>query len=487
MQQISPYGKIPPHSVEIEKSVLGAMLVQNCWETVSEIITEECFYTEAHQEIFIAIKNLVSKNNHIDLVSVVEQLSRNETLEMVGGAFYVSKLTDGITSSVGVDNKCRIIKEKHILRELIRITGEIHNAAYEDSGDAFSILDEAENKILQISNKHLNNDYTNLQAGLVKVISRIEELRASDENITGVPTGFKNLDSITHGWQPTDLIILAARPSVGKTAFALNLAKNASLNDVKKVNVGFFSLEMSTGQLINRLLSCESDVWLDRLLTGKLEDSHMDQIHRKGVVNLGNAKMFIDDSAGLNIFQLKSKARRMVNKDKVGLIIIDYLQLMTGEKGVSSREQQISNISRELKVMAKNLKVPVIALSQLSREVEKRSSKVPQLSDLRESGAIEQDADMVMFLYRPDDEDVKKDADLKGTGTLGIKKHRNGSCEDLLFKVNNNIQRWTEVGLLESYKPNAEVEPSIPGGGNWKHVPKDFTQSKNNREDDAPF
>lgn len=395
------------------------------------------------------MKNIAAKNHGIDLITVIEELRKNNELETVGGAFGVTKLTNMVTGVSGLEVKCRIVLEKFISRELIRISAEVQRVAYED-GDAFELLDLAESMIFDVANKHLNNDYIDLQTALVAAIRRVEELRTKDERITGVPSGFSGLDRITHGWQETDLIILAARPSVGKTAFALNLAKNAALSPTKPTNVGFFSLEMSTGQLVNRLLSCESEVYLDAILTGRLRDDQMKNLYDKGVVGLGNAKIYIDDSASLNTFQLRSKARRMVNKNGVGLIIIDYLQLMTGEiKG--NREQEISKLSRDLKKLAKELKCPIIALSQLSRDIEKRANKVPQLSDLRESGAIEQDADLVAFLYRPEEED------LQNTGILGIKKHRNGSLDDISFMVDNSIQKWSEI--------KTEVS-------NWKPLPK---------------
>jgi replicative DNA helicase len=445
-------GMVSPHNSQIEDYILGAVMVEHKnFEIVSELLQTETFYSDINQKIFSAMKVLAAKNQVIDIMTVIEQCRKDLILDAVGGPYAITKLTNDFTGSVGIESKCRIILEKFISRELIRISAEIQSAAFDGSTDAFELLDLAENKIFQISNKHLNNDYTDLQTALSNAIRKVEELRTKEEHITGVPTGFPSLDRITHGWQSTDLIILAARPSVGKTAFALNLAKNAALNALKPVNVGFFSLEMSTGQLVNRLLACESEVYLDAILTGRLRNDQMTQIYDKGVVGLGKAKIFIDDSAALNSFQLRSKARRMVNKDKVGLIIIDYLQLMTGEtKG--NREQEISKLSRDLKKMAKELGCPVIALSQLSRDIEKRSNKTPQLSDLRESGAIEQDADLVAFLYRPEDED------LQDTGMLAIKKHRNGSLGDITFNVNNSIQKWSEL--------TTET-------GNWKPVPKD--------------
>lgn len=434
--------RVAPQAKEIEEAILGTVLLHGgAFEVVNEILKPECFYSTANQKIYDACKTLAAKNRAIDLLTVVEQLKKTNDIETVGGVYYVTKLTNSVIESGGIEDKCRIILEKFIQRELIKIATEVHAMAFDNKTDALELLGYAEKKIFEVTNLHLSNDYTNLQTGLVAAITKIEELRANDESITGIPTGYKKLDAITHGWQNTDLIILAARPSVGKTAFALNLARNAAVNPYKKTNVGFFSLEMSTSQLIYRILSCQSETPLDLILTGKLDDDRMKQLYNKGVMPLGKANIYIDDTAGLNIFQLRSKARRMVRKNGVGLIIIDYLQLMTGDRNKNgNREQEISQISRDLKMLAKELKVPVIALSQLSRKIEERSNKVPMLSDLRESGAIEQDADMVAFLYRPEEED------LKHTGLLSIKKHRNGTLDDVSFLVNNSIQKWIEIG-----------------------------------------
>jgi replicative DNA helicase len=305
----------------------------------------------------------------------------------------------------------------------------------------------------------------------------MEEMKNKGEDITGVPSGFTCLDKVIHGWQPTDFIVLAARPSVGKSAFALNLARNAAIDKHKPTSVGLFSLEMSLEQLVQRILSAQSGIWLERIKTGNMEEHHMRTLLKKGVMELEKAKVFIDDTAGLTIQQLRSKARRMVMKDHVGLILIDYLQLlkMGGSNKNGNREQEIASISRELKILAKELKIPIIALAQLSREIEKRASKVPVLSDIRESGSIEQDADIVGFLYRPSKEERSQDADLANKGMLSIAKHRNGALVDLAFEADDNIQRWEEVGVLGA-------EPS----GNLRRIPNDYTEPKTNN-DDEPF
>jgi replicative DNA helicase len=385
-------------------------------------------------------------------VAVVEQLKNTGKLDAAGGPFGVSQHTNAVKSTSNLEGKCLVVLQKFLLREIINVTGDLMNEAYETAADAFEILDKAETKIFKIATQHLGSTYTALPAAIASVMHRIEELKNQDQDITGVPTGYEVLDRITHGWQPTDLVIIAARPSVGKSSFALNLARNAALSKMKKTNVGFFSLEMSISQLVTRILSAESNIWLDKLRSGKLEDYQVKKLYKDGVLALEGAKIYIDDTAALSMFELRAKARRMVLKDGCGLIIIDYLQLLTAAVNKNSnREQEISSISRELKKLAKDLKVPIIALSQLSREIEKRAKgmKIPMLSDLRESGAIEQDADMVMFLYRPPADETTEDATLENTGVLTIKKHRNGALEEIAFEVDNLIQKWTEVGVLK--------------------------------------
>ncbi|HEY4876717.1 MAG TPA: replicative DNA helicase, partial [Puia sp.] len=400
------YGKLPPQAKDLEEAVLGAiMLEQSAFDIVAEILKPEHFYVESHQLIFKSMQSLTQKSQPIDILTVSEELKFSGNLEKVGGAYFVTRLTNAVVSAANIEAHSRIVLQKFIQRELIRISGEIIGDAYEDSTDVFDLLDDAESKLFEITNNHLRKNFDSIDTVLVKTIQRIEDLRNKNEDVTGVPTGYPSLDHVTYGWQPTDLIVLAARPSVGKTAFALNLARHAALHPTKATPVVFFSLEMSAGQLVQRILSAESEIWLEKIARGRLQEHEMKQLYAKGIQRLAQAPIFIDDTAALNIFELRAKCRRLKNKHNVGLIIIDYLQLMsgTGENRNTNREQEISRISRDLKGLAKELQVPIIALSQLSREVEKRKegSKMPQLSDLRESGAIEQDADMVMFLYRP--------------------------------------------------------------------------------------
>ncbi len=445
------FGKVQPQAVELEEAILGAiMLEKGAFDVVADILNEKMFYVDAHQRIYAAMKELANKSKPIDLLTVVEELKFNSNLEQVGGAFAVSKLTNSVVSAANVETHARIVLQKFLQRELIRISGETIRDAYEDTIDIFDMLDEAEARLFEITKNHLRRNFDKISSVLVKTMNRINDMRARDEDMTGVPSGFPKLDRITYGWQNTDLIILAARPSVGKTAFALNLARNAALHPTKPTPVGFFSLEMSSGQLVQRILSAESEIHMEKISRGKLEGHEMQQLVTKGADRLNTAPIFIDDTGALNIFELRGKCRRLKNKHNVGLIIIDYLQLMsgTGDRN-SNREQDISKISRDLKSLAKELEVPIIALSQLSREVEKRkdSGKIPQLSDLRESGAIEQDADMVMFLYRPEYHEIANDEhgnSTKGDVYIRISKHRNGALDTVKLKAQLEIQKFVE-------------------------------------------
>lgn len=493
------YGKVPPQAKELEEAVLGAiMLEKGAFDTVVEILKPECFYVDSHQRIFNAMKSLANKSQPIDILTVVEELRSREELDLVGGPYYVTKLTNAVVSSANIDAHSRIVLQKFIQRELIRISGEIISDAYEDSTDVFDLLDQAESKIYEVTSTHLRNNYETIDSVLVKTIQRIEDLRHKNEDITGVPSGFPSLDRVTYGWQNTDLIILAARPAVGKTAFALNLARNAALHPTKSTPVALFSLEMSAGQLVQRILSAESEIWLEKISRGKMEEHEMKQLYARGIQRLAQAPIFIDDTPALNIFELRAKCRRLKNANNIGLIIIDYLQLMsgTGENRNSNREQEISNISRSLKGLAKELQVPIIALSQLSREVEKRKdgNKMPQLSDLRESGAIEQDADMVMFLYRPEYYDITQDEmgdNNRGETHVRIAKHRNGSLETIKLRALLHIQKFIEdtggndfgPGLPSNFKPVSGVDS---GGGARMFIQ---TGSKMNDlpDDEDPF
>lgn len=494
------YGKVPPQAKDLEEAVLGAiMLEKNAFDAVIEILKPECFYVEAHQRIFSAMQSLANKSQPIDILTVAEELRTREELEMVGGPYYVTKLTNTVVSSANIEAHARIILQKFIQRELIRISGEIIGDAYEDSTDVFDLLDDAENKLFQITNNHLRKDYNSIDTVLVNTIKRIEDLRQRNEEVTGVPSGFSGLDRVTYGWQNTDLIILAARPAVGKTAFALNLARNAAMHPTKPTPVAVFSLEMSAGQLVQRILSAESEIWLEKIARGKMEEHEMKQLYARGIQRLSQAPLFIDDTPALNIFELRAKCRRLKNQHNIGMVIIDYLQLMsgTGDGRNSNREQEISNISRNLKGLAKELNIPIIALSQLSRAVEQRGAKdgsrVPQLSDLRESGAIEQDADMVMFLYRPEYYDLTQNAEgenIKGLTEVKIAKHRNGSLETVKLKALLHIQKfanWDEDPYSGLGLPSGGWRPVEDGGGGEKLYIQTGSRMNEISDDEDPF
>jgi replicative DNA helicase len=466
------FGKIPPQSKELEEAVLGAvMLEKSAFDVVVEILKPECFYLETHQRIFKAMQSLAVKSMPIDLLTVVEELRFREDLEFVGGPYFLTKLTNSVVSSANIESHARILVQKFIQRELIRISGEIIGEAYEDSVDVFDMLDSAESKLFEITNNHLRKNFDSIEDVIVTTIKRIDEMRNRQDDITGVPTGFPSLDKLTYGWQNSDLIILAARPSVGKTAFALNLARSAALHPTKPTAVGFFSLEMSSAQLVQRILSAESEIHLEKISRGKLEEHEMKQLYKKGIEKLSKAPIYIDDSAALNIFELRAKCRRLKNKFNVGIIIIDYLQLMSGSADRNSnREQEISKISRDLKSLAKELQIPIIALSQLSREVEKRKegNKMPQLSDLRESGAIEQDADLVMFLYRPEYYEITANENgesNKGETHVKIAKHRNGSLDVIKLTAQLHIQKFIEDESAQDFGGFG-----MPSEGKWRAI-----------------
>ncbi len=297
------FGKVPPQAKDLEEAVLGAIMIEkNAFDVVVEILKPECFYLEAHQRIFRAMQGLQQKNSPIDLLTVVEELKFREEIDLIGGPYYVTKLTNAVVSSANIETHARIVLQKFIQRELIRISGEIIGDAYEDSTDVFDLLDDAETKLFEITNNHLRKDYASIDTVLVKTIQRIEDLRTRQDEITGVPTGFQVLDHLTYGWQPSDLIVLAARPSVGKTAFALNLARNAALHPTKPTAVGFFSLEMSAGQLVQRILSAESEIWLEKIARGRLEEHEMKQLYKKGIEKLASAPIHIDDTAASKYF-----------------------------------------------------------------------------------------------------------------------------------------------------------------------------------------
>lgn len=463
------YGKVPPQAPELEEAVIGAiMLEKDKLAEVLEIIqSPDCFYVDANQKIYGAIRRLFDKGLPVDLLTVTEELRRSNELDIVGGAYHLSRLTMSVISSAHVEAHARIVMEKFIQRELIRISGQVINEAYEDSTDVFDLLDKAESNLYEITDKHLRKNFKSLTEVLKKTVEEIEEAKNKKEDVTGVPTGFTMLDRLTSGWQKNALIIVAARPAVGKTAFCLNLAMNAAMNSNKPFPVAFFSLEMGAGELVKRMLAATTEVSMDAITKGRMQEHEFVQMTQR-MNKLAAAPLFLDDQAALNIFELRAKARRLKQRHDIQMIIIDYLQLMQADvnKG-GNREQEISKISRDLKSLAKELEIPIIALSQLNRSVESRKeSKVPQLSDLRESGAIEQDADMVMFLYRPEYHGINNDEmgqAIEGETHIHIAKNRAGSTDTVKVRFIKEYQKFVDLEDSAGFFDGG-LSPS--GGGN---------------------
>ncbi|TAH27325.1 MAG: replicative DNA helicase [Cytophagales bacterium] len=443
--------KLPPQAIDLEEAVLGAlMLEKDALTMVIDILKPDSFYKEAHKAIFKAVVELFDKSEPVDILTVSNHLRTKGELELAGGAYYVTSLTARINSAANIEYHARIVAEQAIKRDLISIATEIHKDAYEDTTDVFDLLDKTEQSLYQVSESNIRKNYEDMRSLMGQALKELQSKKDHDNSLTGVPTGFTDLDRITSGWQKNDLIILAARPGMGKTAFVVSAMRNAAV-DFKKP-IAIFSLEMSSIQLVNRLLSAEAELDSEKIKKGNLEEYEWAQLHHK-ISKLTNAPIFIDDTPALSIRELRTKCRRLKAKNDIQMVIIDYLQLMSGEgnsKGVTgNREQEIASISRALKNLAKELQIPVIALSQLSRSVETRGGdKRPQLSDLRESGAIEQDADMVIFLYRP--EYYKIDVDesgnsVKGIGEVIIAKHRNGSLDTVQLKFIGKYTKFSDL------------------------------------------
>jgi replicative DNA helicase len=484
------HGKLPPQAIELEEAVLGAlMLEKNALNAVIDILKPESFYKEAHQKIFAAIINLFQKTQPVDILTVTNELKKTGELDIVGGPYFITQLTNRIASAANVEYHARIVSQKHIQRELIRISADTIKDAYEDSTDVFDLLDKAESNLFAVAESNIRKNYDSMSSLIGQAIKQIEIARTQKDGISGVQSGFTELDRTTSGWQKSDLIILAARPGMGKTAFVLSLARNTAVDFQKPVAV--FSLEMSSIQLVNRLIAGETELSAEKLKKGNLQDHEWQQLNTQ-ITKLAEAPIFIDDTPALSIFELRAKCRRLKSQHDIQLIIIDYLQLMTaGGEGKGNREQEISNISRSLKSIAKELDVPIIALSQLSRAVETRGGdKRPQLSDLRESGAIEQDADMVMFIYRPEyygiTEDKENGSSLTGIAELIIAKHRNGALKDVRLRFISHLAKFVDIetGNFDSFPP---LPPSAEFGGSAPSIT--FSSKMNHEEDDEaiPF
>ncbi|MBE0650798.1 MAG: replicative DNA helicase [Bacteroidales bacterium] len=442
------HGKVPPQAVDLEEAVLGAMMLeQDAVTAVIDILKPEVFYKDAHQRIFSAIFRLFTKSEPVDILTVTNELKSTGELEMVGGPYYITMLTSRIASSANVEYHSRILLQKHIQRELIKISSDIIKDAFEDTTDVFDLLDRAEQGLFSVSESNLRRGVESMPGLIRQAIDNIESAKNSETQLSGVSSGFMALDRITSGWQRSDLIILAARPAMGKTSFALSMARNIAVQFNKPVAV--FSLEMSAVQLVTRLISSESELNSTKLRKGDLAEYEWQQLNTR-INSLANAKIFIDDTPALTIFELRAKCRRLKQQHDIQMVFIDYLQLMSGgSEAKGNREQEISMISRALKALAKELNIPVLALSQLSRAVENRpgASGKPILSDLRESGAIEQDADIVLFIYRP--EYYKMDTYEDGTSTKNmadiiIAKHRNGATGEIKLKFISNFAKFED-------------------------------------------
>lgn len=465
-------GKLPPQAVDLEEVVIGALMIDKKGvDDVIDILHPEVFYKPAHQDIFEAIHHLFENSQPIDLLTVSAQLKKAGKLEAIGGEFYLIQLTQKVSSSAHIEFHARIVLQKFIQRSLIKISSEIIEASYDEGTDVFDLLDSAEAKLYEVAQGNIKRSSETAQNLVIQAKKRIEEI-ANKEGLSGVPSGFTKLDKLTSGWQPSDLIIIAARPGMGKTALTLSMARNIAVEH--DIPVAFFSLEMSSVQLITRLISSETHLNSEKLRTGNLEKYEWEQLNVK-VKDLEKAPLFIDDTPSLSIFDLRAKARRLSSQHGIRLIVVDYLQLMTagGSQKGGNREQEISTISRNLKALAKELNIPVIALSQLSRAVETRGgSKRPLLSDLRESGAIEQDADIVSFIYRPEYYKIDEWDDDDHTPTAGqaefiVAKHRNGGLDEIRLKF---------IGSLGKFE-NLETD----------ELPTAFVSSMNNAANDDTF
>jgi replicative DNA helicase len=490
LSQMVDHGRVPPQAIDLEEAVLGAMMLeQNALTNVVDILKPDVFYKEAHQKIFNAIHQLFSDSEPVDILTVTQKLQKNGDLDSVGGAYYISQLTNRIASAANVEFHARIVLQKFLQRELIRISDIIIRESYEDSTDVFDILDKAEKELFAVSETNLRRNYADMPSLVKEAIKQIENSRDQEGHISGVPSGFSAIDRVTAGWQKSDLIVLAARPGMGKTAFVLTMARNIAVDFKKPVAV--FSLEMAGVQLVMRLIASESELASEKLKRGQLEQYEWEQLNAK-LSNLTDAPLYIDDTPALSIFELRAKCRRLKAQHDIQLVIVDYLQLMSGGNDkTGNREQEISNISRSMKSLAKELNIPIIALSQLSRAVETRGgSKKPILSDLRESGAIEQDADMVCFIYRPEYYKIMEDEQGNSTEGLAefiIAKHRNGAIEDLPLRFVDKFAKFMDYESVD-FDSGGGLQPSSAFDTSPQNVvtlPSRMNDDDDN--DDVPF
>lgn len=441
------FGRVPPQAMDMEEAVLGAiMLEKEAVITILDILKPESFYKEAHQKIFKAISDLSTREFPVDLYTVTEEMRARNELDIVGGPVYLTQLTAKVVSAANVDYHARIVAQKYIQRELIRVSTEIQTRSFDDSYDVTELLDYSENALFQIAEGNIKREVAPINIVIKEAIREIEEAGKREDALVGVPSGFTKLDRLTSGWQKAELVIIAARPSMGKTAFALSMARNMAVEHGR--HVAIFSLEMSSIQLVNRLIVSETDIAGDKIKNGRLNEEEWKQLDAR-IKKLVQAPIFIDDTPAISIFELRAKCRRLMAQHKLDVVIVDYLQLMSGPENAGSREQEVSTISRSLKSIAKELNVPILALSQLNRSVEMRGgSKRPLLSDLRESGAIEQDADMVVFIHRQDKFGIPTFEDgssTKGIAEIILAKNRNGPVDDVKLRFREERAQFVDI------------------------------------------
>ncbi len=447
--------RVPPQAIDVEQAVLGAMLLDK--EAIGkavEIIDKDCFYREDHQKIFDVLVHLYDKNQPVDIITVSEELTRRKQLEEVGGRMYLLELTERIATTANIEYHCNIVLEKSTLRKLISTSTQIVSQCYDATKDVDDLLDRAEQEIFSISERRIKEGFIPLGDLLPHTFEAIEEYQKKGGMITGIPTGFIELDTLTGGLQKSDLIVVASRPSMGKTAFCLSIAEHVAIEE--KIPVGIFSLEMAKSQLAQRMLCSRARFSTHKMRTGRISDHEYSNL-AVAVGPLAEAKIFIDDTPNISILQMRAKSRRLKAQHDVGLIIVDYLQLMQGPRNAESRQHEISMISRSLKGLAKELNVPVVAVSQLSRKVEDRGGeKRPLLADLRESGAIEQDADVVIFVYRPEFYGIEKFRDgtpSQGVAEIIVSKHRNGPTGDLRLTFIKDYARFENMEFIRREVP----------------------------------
>ena len=488
---ISGIGKLPPQALDLEEAVLGALMLEKSPlnDVIDIIHRPEIFYKDAHKKIYEAIQELFSSSESIDILTVTQKLRANGNLDQVGGPFYISQLTNRVASAAHAEAHARILVQKFILREMIRISGKVIQNAYDETVDVFTLLDETESELFAVAEGNIRKDYESMASLLFKAQNEIENAMLKEDGVNGVGTGFSELDKVTSGWQKSDMIVVAARPGMGKTAFVLSMARNVAVDFQHPVAI--FSLEMSSIQLVNRLISGEAEIPAEDIRRGNFSKTEFEQFFERTKA-LSEAPIFIDDTPALSIFELRAKCRRLKQQHDVQLIIIDYLQLMSsGGKG-GNREQEISNISRSIKEIAKELNVPIIALSQLSRSVETRGGdKRPMLSDLRDSGAIEQDADIVSFIYRPEYYQLTEWPDgtpCNGQAEIIVAKHRNGSLKDIRLKFVGKYAKFSNLDGLsqENYDFNAGMKPNDDFGNDLSSftLPSKMNDDPN---EDEPF